>query len=350
MTALGVVRAAAVTATVTGTLVLLPIGPAAAEAPERTGWWNRASAGDVALPQPTTAEGDLRISQAPDGPAAYAAVLYPAAGSLSAVLTLQVRADRTVGTPDVQACLTESSDWQEGGNQPFTAAPAYDCDAGSVLGELAPDGTTLTFLLDQATQGLLGAWSLALVATPEAAPFFLDLAAPEEDAFVAAPAQDEEPLLPDEPPVDPGGSVPGAASLPGGFAALPDGGSGSAELPPLLAGGEAAPAPAAAAPAPAVASGTQLSFPPSVLARPASVTEDLGAGRRLVALLVLAAGSAAVGYAAGQQRPGPRLIGGRAHLGTPALAGAAVPGAGTDRPRGIGRFSRERDSAPRRLR
>ena len=70
----------------------------------------------------------------------------------------------------------------------------------------------------------------------------------------------------------------------------------------------------------------------------------------LLALLALAGGSAAVGYAAGQQRPGPRLIGGRARLapaGAPAVAAAPGP---EDRPRGIGRFAKPRDTAPRRLR
>jgi hypothetical protein len=65
---------------------------------------------------------------------------------------------------------------------------------------------------------------------------------------------------------------------------------------------------------------------------------------------VLAGGSAAVGYAAGQQRPGPRLIGGRSRLATLPRDRSADEPPREERPRGIGRFAKTRDAAPRRLR
>lgn len=174
-------------------IALVP-SAALAEEPERTGWWNRASAAGTALPQPTTAEGDLRVANAPDGPAAFAAVSYPSAGATDAVLTLTLRPDRTLGTPDVLACPTTEADWAEGGNQPYAAAPAYDCETASAFGELAPDGSTLTFLLDSGTQDATGTWSLALVPNPgTTAPFSADVAKPEPDAFAASGGEEPPP-------------------------------------------------------------------------------------------------------------------------------------------------------------
>lgn len=347
-------RSAGIAGALTGAFVLLPMGSAAAEEPERTGWWNRLSAGGAALPQPTSGEGELRIGNGVDGPVAFSAVLYPGLGATAASLTFAVKADQTLGTPDVLACVTSDAEWPEGGNQPYDTAPAYDCDAGSAFGELAPDGTTLTFLLDTSQQDLSGVWSLALVPAPgSTTPFALELEKPTADAFVAEPpSSSDDPFVSAEPEPASGtdsGSGSGEPLLSDGFAAPPADDTGTAALPPLVAGDDQA-ALRGAGPAPAVAGATPVATP-VLLSRPAGVVEDLGAGRRLLALLVLAAGSAAVGYAAGQQRPGPRLIGGRARIGGPAAAGAvaALP-VGDDRPRGIGRFAKIRDEAPRRLR
>jgi hypothetical protein len=345
----------ALTGALTAALVLVPGVGALAEEPERTGWWSKLSAGGAALPQPTTGDGELRISNGVDGPMAFAAVLYPGLGASAAVLTLQVEPDQTLGTPDLLACVTQDAQWPAGGNQPYDAAPGYDCDAGSAFGELSPDGTTLTFLLDATQQDPSGAWSLALVPTPDgSAPFSLDLEKPAADAFVTEPASgSQEPFVSSEPDAGAGsgsGSGSGESFLPDAFPAAPPADVGSAELPPLVAGGEQAALPVTAAPAPALAR-TAPAGAPVLLTRPAGVAEDLGAGRRLLALLVLAGGSAAVGYAAGQQRQGPRLLGGRARVGAPAVAAAVAAGGSVeDRPRGIGRFARTRDAAPRRLR
>jgi hypothetical protein len=334
--------------------VLLPAAPAVAQEPEKTGWWNRLSAGPAALPQPTTSEGDLRIANAPDGPAAYAAVLYAAPGATGATLDLEVRADSVLGTPEIAACPTESADWAEGGNQPFSAAPPYDCDRGLAFGSVSEDGTTLSFVLDESTQLEPGTWSLALVPQPRSSsgPFALDVAKPAAGAFVVTATSETGPLLADEPAptTSTGDSGSGEAFLPG-FDAAPSFDTGSSDVPPLVAGGDALPAlPQTQTPGPAVASQAPVN-PPVLLATPAGVVEDLGTGRRLLGLLVLAGGSAAVGYAAGQQRSAPRLLGGRARVvGAGALATEPVVPAGEDRPRGIGRFARTRDTAPRRLR
>lgn len=335
-------------------VVLVPVTAAAAAEPERTGWWNRLSGGGMSLPQPTTQAGDLRVASGPDAPSAFSALLYTAPGSVDATLDVAVRQGSTIGTPEVVACPTTTTDWPEGENLPYDTAPGYDCEAGLAFGSLSEDGGTLSFLLDVTTQIEPGVWSLALVPQPGSTTglFSIDLQKPAPDAFVAAPAD-----LPEDPapPSDGGSGATGGGSgepadpmLP--TAVDPLAGSGSADLPPLVAGGESAALPPPAAPGPAVASGVPQAAPPLFRTSPAGVVEDLGAGRRLLALLVLAGGSAAVGYAAGQQRPGPRLLGGRARLGTtPALA-AATGGSAEERPRGIGRFAKARDAAPRRLR
>lgn len=343
-------RTAGVSGAVAAALVLLPAGTAGADEPERTGWWNRLSAGGAAVPAPTTDEGALRIGNGIDGPVAFSAVLSPGLGATDATLTLAVKVDQTLGTPDVMACVTEDDGWSAGGNQPYDAAPAYDCDAGSAFGDLSPDGRTLTFLLDSSTQSLSGAWSLALVPVPDSAtPFSIELERPSAEAFTAdSPEASQEPVVSTDPAPTgaAAGSGPGEPALSGGFADAPVAG---AALPPLVAGADALAVPDAA-PVPAVA-GLAPAQAPALLAQPAGVVEDLDAGRRLLALLALAGGSAAVGYAAGQQRPGPRLIGGRARIGGPAAAGAvAALALGDDRPRGIGRFAKVRDEAPRRLR
>lgn len=334
--------------------VLLPASAAAAAEPERTGWWNRVSAGGVVLPAPTAAEGDLRIAAGPDAPTAYAAVLYSAPSSPGATLDLEVRSRS--GTAEVVACPTETTDWPEGPNQPYDKAPPYDCELGQAIGVLSEDGATLSFVLDSSTQTEPGVWSLALVPDPAARQVFtLDIVKPDPQAFQAEAPQTSTDTGPGT-SVDEGtegGSTPTGSSgepfLPDAFVPPPVFDTGTAQA-PLVAGGAEVPLPEPAVPEPAVAGGAAPATP-LLLARPAGVVEDLGSGRRLLALLVLAGGSAAVGYAAGQQRPGPRLIGGRSRAVVPdAVPALALAGAAQERPRGIGRFAKSRDAAPRRLR
>lgn len=346
-------RRAALPAALTCAAVLVPAAGAWAEEPERAGWWNRASAGPLAAPVPSE-PGDLRVASGVHGPSAFSALLYPTVGSTSATLDLKVRAGSTVGTPEVVACPTVTTEWPEGENQPYDTAPEFDCEAGSTFGSLSADGSTMSFLLDSSVQVEPGVWSLALVPQPGSTSglFAIDFEKPDAAAFVAEPADstsDAGTAFEPEPfdPGTTGGGSSGDAFLPTFEPPALD--TGTAGVPPLVAGGDEAALPQAAAPAPAVAGRAPVA-PPVLLARPAALGQDVGTGRRLLGLLVLAGGSAAVGYAAGQQRPGPRLIGGRARA-LPAAAAPAVPaGPAEERPRGIGRFARVRDAAPRRLR
>jgi hypothetical protein len=353
-----------VLASLTCGAVLLPAAAAAAAEPEKSGWWNRLSAGGLVVPQPTAQPGDLRVASGADAPSAYAAVLYRTPEATGATLDLTVRS--TVGTPKVVACPTREVDWPGGENQPFAAAPEFDCDAAMAVASLSEDGRTLSFVLDESSQIEPGVWSLALVPQPGSGNgvFRVDVEQPAPEAFVVTSSSELAFFTPSEPsttesgtsgsgsstsgePFLPGGFdepfLPGGFDepfLPGGFDALagpPT--SGTAET-PLVATG----------PEPAVAGSAPPTTGRRLLARPSAVADDLGAGRRLLALHFLAGGGVAVGYAAGQQPSGPRLIGGRAGSGSATPAGAPVAPAQQDRPRGIGRFAKDRSQAPRRLR
>src|SRR4051794_11707737 len=149
-------------------------GWALADAPTRTGWWNAATAGGVALPQPTTGGDDLHVSEGPASPAAFAAVAYDLLGPLSdGTLVLKVVPNSAVGTVAVVACPTKDTSWKAGGNQPYDAAPAYDC-SHSVAGLVAADGTSVRFLLDARQQAASGVLSLAVVPQDGATPFSVD--------------------------------------------------------------------------------------------------------------------------------------------------------------------------------
>ena len=348
-------RAAAVVGLAAGASLVLPAAAASAEltpGADRTAWFNVASGGGLAAPQPTTSEDDLRIVRGADTQA-LATLLYRGDG-VRASLEVTIREGSAQGTPDVIACPAVGTDWEAGGNQPMDDAPEVDCALSTSFGLLSDDGTRLSFGLDGAFEVAPGPWSIALLPAPGgvsagpppkvALPFTLDLEPPapgslviEEEFVLPAPEQQAPAVT---------GPPPAAASTGGGFASagdlgtLPDD-SGSAAQ-PALDPAVAPPAAAPVAPAPVLATA-----PLTVL--PAAATGDDDSSRRLLALLALAAGSAAVGYAAGQSRPGPQLIGGRARYGVPAAA-AAGTSLVHDRPRGIGRFAKVRDEAPRRLR
>ena len=351
------VRTTVVLGLAVGTTLALPATAAVAELTpeaERTAWFNAASGGGLAAPQPTTSEDDLRIVRAVETQA-FSALLYTGAG-VRASLDLAVRDGSSQGTPDVVACPTVDTAWEAGGNQPMESAPEVDCDRSMSFGLLSDDGTTLSFGLDGAFQVQPGTWSIALVPTPGGVsagpppkvplPFSIDLEPPAVGAFVV----EEEFALP----------APDAQSPPGDATSSTSDGAGSGFAPaadlgalPADSGLAAAAPPAVAAPAlepaaPATPAPVLATAPLPVL--PASHSGDEDTGRRLVALVTLAAGSAAVGYAAGQSRPGPRLIGGRARIGGAAAGAVAALPQAQDRPRGIGRFAKVRDEPPRRLR
>lgn len=345
--------------------------PALAADAARTGWWNAVSVPGAALPAPTRAPSDLRVGYAGHAPTAYAAVLYSAPGATTATLDLLLVPGRAVGTAVMAACPTKDTTWTAGPNQSIDKAPRYDCARGLASAVPAADGLSVSFALDASQQVSPGVWSLALVPQPDSTSTFMtDLQAPGPAAFAAdPPAQDQfsPPIggpdgatTPDQPGADAGA---GSGGQPGGDALLlPDSltvpavAEGTAQLPLLADAGVPAGSAAATAPAPALAGALDQPVrfrPRSILARPAAAELPGSDRERLLVLLLLVGLAATVGYVAGQDRPGPRLIGGRAQTMTAGGSGASSsrrPPQADPRERGIGRFAKPRTAAPRRLR
>ncbi len=199
-------------------LVAVGAGPAFAQAPERAAWFSALSAGPLALPAPTAAEGDLRVAGTGARPTAYATLLL---GSPAGELVLAVRPDSVLGTPELSACPTTTPTWEPGGNQPFDDGPGYDCAAGSAFGSLAADGLSVSFPLDGLTSSA-GPLSVALVPLTEGTtPFSVDLGDPaftpsEADAAPSPPAAAPEPDVPPAPGGTGGTATAAPPALPSG--------------------------------------------------------------------------------------------------------------------------------------
>ena len=309
---------------------LLLAAGAAADAPAKTGWWNAASAGAVALPQPTTAADDLHISQGPGAPAAIAAVSYDLfAGAVTgALLSLTVVPDSAVGTVDVVACPTKDASWKAGGNQGWDSAPAYDCEKGA-RGLASADGTKLVFNLSAAQLLPTGGYSLAIVPAEGALPFSVDVARPDATSLTPELAAEQpEAPAPAAPPPPPAGTS-GSAPMSTGTAPPPP--ALDAPAPAVLP--QAAPAPVAAAPP----------VPPVVQTLPARAAVPISNRDRYAAGTLLALLAGALVWAFQQPSTTPRLIGGLARKT------GQVPVPIDRRPRGIGRFATLRTAPARRL-
>jgi hypothetical protein len=308
-----------------GLLPLLMLAPGAwADAPAKSGWWNAAAAGGVALPQPTTAAEDLHVGQAPGGPSAYAAVAYDLLGQAvsAATLELKVVANSVVGTVDVMACPTKSASWQAGGNQPYDTAPAYDCATG-VQGLLAADGTAVTFFLDAPVAG--AGYSLAIVPSADAVAFSADFTKPAASSLT--PQVQADPAVqvaPAQPPAPPAGGTGGSGTAPLSVGTVP-----MAPLaPPARLEAPAVAVPAVPSPQAAAAPYTAASAATQRPGEPVSNRERYLAG----SLLALLAGF--VVWSWQQPTAQPRLLGGIARKAGPGVVPVIDP-----QPRGIGRFA-----------
>jgi hypothetical protein len=322
-----------------GTLGLLSAlsGVAAADAPTRSGWWNAASANGVALPQPTTGGDDLHVGQGPNGPTAYAAVAYDLTGQAvsGGRLELKVVPNTAVGTIEVQACPTKTATWKAGSDQPYDTRPEYDCGRPAP-GALAPDGTSVTFLLDAPAEAL-GGYSLAIVPVEGAAPFLVDFAKPDATSLTPEVALEQ----PAEQPAaeDPGaGFVPPAAGTPGTPPLSP---TVTVDAPPLAVAGPVPELAVPVAPAPVSAEAPVTAAPvPVAAARPVAPVSNR---ERYVAGSLLALLAGGFVYALQQPTAQPRLLGGMARKGAPPVLPVS------ERPRGIGRFATLRTAPARRL-
>lgn len=323
-------RSAAGLAGAAGLAPLLALAaPAWAQAPVRTGWWTAASAAGMALPQPTTAAGDLHVAQGPSGPTAYAAVAYDLLGQAvsGATLQLKVAPNSSLGKALLLACPTKDGSWPAGGNQPYDKAPAYDCANGDP-GLLAADGSGVTFFLDPPPGG--AGYSLAIVPAPGAAPFSLDLVKPDA-ASLAVQTQD---VAAPPGPVPPPPAPPAATTAGTGWAPI---GAGAAPLAPAAA----LPAPAVAGPAvPAPQAAPSPAAPSAAAPGPAAPVSNRD---RYTAGTMLALLAGLVVWLAQQPSSKPRLLGGLARRAAP------VPVIVDPKPRGIGRFAALRTAPARPL-
>src|SRR4051812_13309223 len=91
---------------------------------------------------------------------AYGAVLYALPQDATATLELKISGQ---GTPVLVACPTKDLSWKDGGDQPASDAPAYDCSLHSYNGNVSSDGATVTFLVDGSSETTPGQLSLAIV-------------------------------------------------------------------------------------------------------------------------------------------------------------------------------------------
>jgi hypothetical protein len=305
-----------------GAVVVLLLGvlalasPAYADPPSAQGWWNLANQGLQQPPDPPDVPSDgLLLQGGLNGPSAYAALSFTLPeGVTAAMLTLEVASTATQATA-VQACIAKPG-WKPAQGGPMADAPAYDC-ARSVSAVLSADSKQLVFRDVSGLATLAGALSLALVPGDSDR---IALAKPSASALaVQQTTAAQAPPPPVAPPVADGGITAVAPLAPVAV--------GGPVVPVAAVPGQGAPPAVAPVPqAPAVQ--TQST------AAKASGSRDTSTGVRLVlaaeALLTLITfGLLGVGPARGLVR----------------LTGAAAVPAG--RPRGIGRFSRERvGSAP----
>ncbi|MBK5307289.1 MAG: hypothetical protein JJD92_11435 [Frankiaceae bacterium] len=310
--------------------LLLGAAPAWADAPSRTGWWNVISAGGMALPLPTTAADDLHVSQGPSGPAAFSAVAYDLFGQAvsGATLQLKITPNSTVGTVAVLACPTKDASWKAGGNQPYDAAPEYDCVNGEP-GMVAADGSGITFFLDAPT-GATG-YSLAIVPAADATAFSVDIIKPDAASLVVQLAEAAVEPGPVAAPV----AAPPATTTGAGSAPL---GTGTAPLAPTAA----LQAPAVAVPA--VPAPQAAPAPAALAAASSRPIEPVSNRERYIAGSMLALLSGLIVWLAQQPSPQPRLLGGMARKAGPVAVPVVDPN-----PRGIGRFATLRTAPARPL-
>ena len=290
-----------------------------AQAPQRVGWWNTASAsggpsGAAAAPAPSTPPGGIRVASGPTTPVgpllpsqvppnahilAYGGVLYALPEGSTASLQLTI-AGSPQGTPQVVACPTANASWSAGDNQPSSSEPAYDCAAQHFAGKVSADGTTITFQVKAQFESTPGLLSLAVVpdvtstALPTgSSPFAVDFAPPDAGSLrpdqtdTVGPPTDTlpPPILTPPPPTD---VVAGGVGAPLGLpsVSLPAAAATAAPTPAPAATGKP---PAAAPPArpPVVAAATD-----TVKARVASV---LGKVTLLAAIVVWSIGYGLLG-------------------------------------------------------
>jgi hypothetical protein len=349
--------------TTAGALVIATWPTAAQADPAvRTGWWNTVSGGGQAAPSPTTADGGLHVAVAPGQILAYGAVLYDLAPTDTATLELKFTGQ---GTPVVVACPTRDTSWKEGGDQPASDAPAYDCSLHSYTGSVSADGTTVTFLLDGSAETTPGELSLAIVPymthdapggvgtelpVDSTVPFTMDVDKPDASSLTIT----SMPITAGSSGSASGSGQQSAGDTSSSGATSSGGSTGGAQVPANLSAG---PPPSSSTAtvdntAPVVAPSAQPQQPGGAIAPAAAgapATDNTAHNAALVLLVLVA--MAVVGSGTTSMQRSPRLLGGASRHAAAAGA-AAAPVAIPAMPlgvRGLGRFARDRSEPPRPL-
>lgn len=297
--------------------------PATAKAPEAAGWWSRAQQAPVLLPlpfPPSGEPGELVVADAPDEPAAIAAVRFVlTVDETQPILTLREVDSANAAALRLEACPAVAR-WEPADGGRWADRPEFDCERGRAPGARADDGVwqfDLALLLDEDTLDVV----IVPVAPTDGAPRqpgFARFAAPGEEALTtvaALPADDfgmsEAPpeVFTDFLPVDP---VSGA----------------------LFDLGPVAPEQAAAA----VLNRPSFTPPLSASRAPVPIADT---GRAWLAALILFAGCAAAASRLGNER---HLV----LLRAPHLLRSGSPRTAAGEPvmAGVARFTRMRSGSP----
>ena len=338
-----VLRIAAVAAWGIGLAPVLPtFGQSSSPTLDAVGWWNKTQALPVqgnpsglddptglglttapTVPAPATVPEDgLYVANDASGPTAISAVRYLAGGGGSLTLSLADGAAPT-GTEAIVACPVQGG-FTPAQNGRWDAKPGYDPASCSIAGTIDATAATVTFELPSTLASSLGDIAVVIAPDPKSTtPFSLPFAKPDNSSFVVtSPSMSSggSTFTPSESAYTPGSPVfsPSAPSSSPSFS-TPAAPAASA---PVDAGEVAAPVvPVEAAPATAVASDDR--------------TAQVGA------VLILLAIGGALWWLANHPQRAPRLLG-----SVGGAAGTVEPAPVllvSQRPRGVGRFSRPRD-------
>lgn len=352
---------------------LVWFGDAAAEAPDRVGWWFKANQNPLLPPvaPPNVPPGGLYVANDPSGPAGISALRYFSEGTEAATLTLQVDPSATARELAIVACPA-TGPWDPAAGGEFARAPTDACDTTAVPGTPAADGSTVTWELSSAFGDGTGGFDVVLKPTPgNVEPFQVPFKPPDDTSFTPSSGGSSESTFEfsdgggaaafDSSTFDGstfGGSTFDTPAFDGGFStpSFDSGGSFDVGAPPDVgapsAGGELG----AGAGDESVALTTR---PPAKV--PAVPTPDTTA-ERITAVVLLLAMAAGLWWLSTKPLPSPRLLGGLrvgAPDGAAVVPAVAAPAAGgvplvadvaqPVRNRGIGRFARARTAPPTRL-
>jgi hypothetical protein len=336
----------------------------------RVGWWNTASGGGQAAPDPTAPDGGLHIAVAPGQILAYGAVLYNLAPNDTATLELKLSGQ---GTPVLEACPTKDVSWKEGGDQQSDAAPAYDCSVHSYTGSISSDGTTATFLVDGGADTAPGQLSLAILPymthdapggvgtelpVDSTVPFSVDISKPDVDSLTVTSLPTVPVSKGNGGGSHGGGTQQSTSSQSSGAGSSTSSGTGSPSTPTVTVpdtnqvngSTDTGTTPQIAPPTNAT---TQTPMQPAAAgATPAGGSTT--AHNAALALLVLVAMLVVASSTPTMQRA-PRLLGGTARHAAAATGATAAAAAAPAVPmtllgvRGLGRFAKPRNDVPRPL-